>query len=69
MKQTGQIIVRSALVPVLAQTGIIPRYGYTAPIVTGEDGRKTVELFTTIDRAQRDQRPIKFPVMPEAKVD
>lgn len=32
------------------------------PMVTGEDGRKTVELFTAIYRSQRDHRPIKFPV-------
>jgi predicted dehydrogenase len=36
------------------------------PMVTGEEGRKTVELFTAIYRSQRDHRPIKFPLLPEA---
>ena len=40
-----------------------------APLVTGEEGRKTVELFTAIYRAQRDQRPVKFPLLPEAISD
>lgn len=35
------------------------------PLVNGEDGRKTVELFTAIYRSQRDNRPIKFPLSPE----
>jgi len=33
-----------------------------APSVTGEDGRRTVELFTAIYRATRDQRPMRFPL-------
>lgn len=33
-----------------------------APMVTGEEGRKTVELFTAIYRSQREQRPVKFPL-------
>lgn len=33
-----------------------------APMVTGEEGRKTVELFTAIYRSQRDHRPQKFPL-------
>ena len=37
-----------------------------APIVTGEEGRKTVELFTAIYRSGRDRRPVKFPLLPEA---
>jgi UDP-N-acetyl-2-amino-2-deoxyglucuronate dehydrogenase len=37
-----------------------------APMVTGEEGRKTVEIFTAIYRSQRERRPIKFPLMPEA---
>jgi len=37
-----------------------------APLVTGEEGRKTVELFTAIYRSQRDRRPVKFPLTPEA---
>jgi predicted dehydrogenase len=35
------------------------------PLVTVEDGRKTVELFTAIYRSQRDGKPVKFPIMPE----
>ena len=36
------------------------------PLITGEDGRKTVEIFTAIYRSQRDSKPIQFPVQPEA---
>jgi UDP-N-acetyl-2-amino-2-deoxyglucuronate dehydrogenase len=32
------------------------------PMVNGEEGRKTVELFTAIYRSQRDGRPVKFPL-------
>jgi UDP-N-acetyl-2-amino-2-deoxyglucuronate dehydrogenase len=35
------------------------------PLVTGEDGRRTVELFTAVYRSTRDQKPIKFPLYPE----
>jgi len=35
------------------------------PLVTAEEGRKTVELFTAIYRAQRDGKPVKFPLEPE----
>ena len=35
------------------------------PMVTGEEGRKTVELFTTIYRSSRDNMPVKFPLKPE----
>ena len=35
------------------------------PLVTGEDGRKTVEIFTAIYRSQRDKEPVKFPVQAE----
>jgi len=35
------------------------------PLVTGEEGRKTVEIFTAIYRSQRDRMPIKFPLAPE----
>ena len=35
------------------------------PAVTGEDGRRTVELFTAIYRATRDGKSVKFPVTPE----
>jgi UDP-N-acetyl-2-amino-2-deoxyglucuronate dehydrogenase len=34
------------------------------PAVTGQEGRKHVELFTAIYRSQRDHRPVQFP--PEA---
>lgn len=36
-----------------------------APLVTGEDGRKTVELFTAIYRSTRDNKSVKFPLTPE----
>jgi predicted dehydrogenase len=35
------------------------------PMVTGEDGRKTVEIFTALYRSQRDGEPIRFPLKPE----
>ncbi|HJZ39607.1 MAG TPA: Gfo/Idh/MocA family oxidoreductase [Bacteroidales bacterium] len=35
------------------------------PLVTGEAGRKTVELFTAIYRSTRDNMPVKFPIIPE----
>jgi UDP-N-acetyl-2-amino-2-deoxyglucuronate dehydrogenase len=35
------------------------------PMVTGEDGRVTVEIFTAIYRSQRDGKAIKFPLKPE----
>jgi UDP-N-acetyl-2-amino-2-deoxyglucuronate dehydrogenase len=37
------------------------------PMVTGEEGRKTVELFTAIYRSQRDRRPVKFPLTPPSR--
>ena len=36
------------------------------PLVTGEDGRKTVEIFTSIYRSQKSGKPIKFPLAPDA---
>lgn len=39
------------------------------PMVTGEEGRKTVEIFTAIYRSNRDHRPVKFPVQPEVARD
>ncbi|MGV8091343.1 MAG: Gfo/Idh/MocA family protein [Mangrovibacterium sp.] len=39
------------------------------PIVTGEDGRKTVELFTSIYRSNRDHAPVRFPLKPETGSD
>jgi len=35
------------------------------PMITGEEGRKTVELFTAIYRSQQDNGVIKFPLVPE----
>ena len=35
------------------------------PMVTGEEGRVTVEIFTAIYRSQRDGKAIKFPLLPE----
>jgi UDP-N-acetyl-2-amino-2-deoxyglucuronate dehydrogenase len=37
----------------------------TEPSVTGEAGRRTVELFTAIYRSSRDNLPVKFPLKPE----
>jgi UDP-N-acetyl-2-amino-2-deoxyglucuronate dehydrogenase len=39
------------------------------PLVDGEEGRKTVEIFTAIYRANRDKKPVKFPLKPEHKND
>lgn len=39
------------------------------PLVTGEEGRKTVELFTAIYRSNRDRRPVAFPLQPESDRD
>jgi len=41
----------------------------TEPLVTGKDGRRTVELFTAIYRSTRDNKPVKFPLQPENKED
>ena len=41
----------------------------TDPLVTGEDGRRTVELFTAIYRSTRDNKPVKFPLQPENNKD
>ncbi len=35
------------------------------PLVSGEEGRKTVELFTAIYRSQRERQPIQFPLVSE----
>jgi predicted dehydrogenase len=32
------------------------------PLVNGEAGRRTVELFTAIYRSTRDHAPVKFPL-------
>ncbi len=39
------------------------------PLVTGEEGRRTVELFTAIYRSARDNRPVTFPLEPETGRD
>jgi UDP-N-acetyl-2-amino-2-deoxyglucuronate dehydrogenase len=36
-----------------------------APAVSGDDGRKSVELFTAIYRSQRDGLPVRFPLAAE----
>jgi len=41
----------------------------TKPLIDGEEGRKTVEIFTAIYRSNRDRRPVKFPLVPENKGD
>lgn len=41
----------------------------TKPLVDGEEGRKTVEIFTAIYRSNRDKRPVKFPLEAEDAVD
>ena len=38
------------------------------PLVNGEEGRRTVELFTAIYRSTRDNKPVKFPLKPEKGV-
>lgn len=39
------------------------------PLITGEEARKSVELFTAVYRSQRDRQPIKFPLKPEVDRD
>lgn len=39
------------------------------PLVNGEEGRKTVELFTAIYRSNRDQVSVKFPLYHESVSD
>lgn len=41
----------------------------TSPLITIEDGRRTVELITGIYRSYRDRRPVKFPLEPENRSD
>ena len=36
------------------------------PLISGEDGRKTVEIFTAIYRSQKTNAPVKFPLKAEA---
>ncbi len=40
-----------------------------SPLITLEDGRRTVELFTAIYRSKRDGKTIRFPLAPEGKED
>lgn len=35
------------------------------PLIDGDEGRKTVEIFTAIYRSNRDKMPVKFPLKPE----
>ena len=35
------------------------------PLITGEDGRRTVEIFTAIYRSQKTGAPVKFPLRAE----
>ena len=39
------------------------------PLVNGEAGRRTVELFSAIYRSTRDNAPVKFPLKPEPGAD
>jgi UDP-N-acetyl-2-amino-2-deoxyglucuronate dehydrogenase len=39
------------------------------PAVTGEDGRRTVELFSAIYRSTIDNMPVKFPLKPDSDFD
>lgn len=39
------------------------------PMVNGEEGRKSVELYTAIYRSQRDGVPVKFPLQAETERD
>jgi len=39
------------------------------PLITGEDGRVTVEIFTAIYRSTRDGKPVKWPLKPEYGYD
>lgn len=41
----------------------------TEPLLTGEDGRVTVEIFTAIYRSTRDHKPVKWPLIPENEKD
>ncbi|MHC4796587.1 MAG: Gfo/Idh/MocA family protein [Planctomycetota bacterium] len=39
------------------------------PLVTGEAGRRTVEIFTAVYRSQRDRAPVRFPLKPDPDKD
>ena len=40
-----------------------------APMIDGIQGRTTVEIFTAIYRSNRDNKPVKWPLVPEQKTD
>ncbi len=35
------------------------------PLITGQEGRVTVEIFTAIYRSTRDRQPVSWPLKPE----
>ena len=37
------------------------------PLITGEDGRRTVEIFTAIYRSQKTRAPVRFPLKAQAQ--
>ena len=39
------------------------------PLITGEEGRVTVEIFTAIYRSTRDGMPVKWPLLPDNRDD
>ena len=39
------------------------------PLITGKDGRVTVEIFTAVYRSTRDRKPVKWPLFPENSND
>jgi len=39
------------------------------PLITGKEGRVTVEIFTAIYRSTRDGSPVKWPLKPEERND
>jgi predicted dehydrogenase len=39
------------------------------PMITGEEGRVTVEIFTAIYRSTRDGKPVRWPLKPEHRND
>jgi predicted dehydrogenase len=39
------------------------------PLIDGVEGRKTVEIFTALYRSNRDNRPVSWPLSPEATDD
>ncbi len=49
------------------QVGASDRSG--EQLITGEDGRITVEIFTAIYRSTRDGKPVKWPLKPESGND